>query len=410
MARKRIRLRLNDLPDTLLTIILSKIPFKQAVCCSVLSKRWKLLWTVLPNLKISSGDFSPSLCIGVVDNIFKLHSGLLERFEFNNLSFFTRDKIYEWICYAALKGVRELSIEKSTSCPYEVPISIFLCQRLRFLSLSNFLLTNIPDSFAGFAGLATLNLYNGEVKGKTIEMMLQLCPVLEILILCNCKGLDRLKIYSDSLISLNLSSKIAGIKANCPRLETLILLTKMLGSMIEAEFYLPGCVNLCTYLAHLERITTLESLRKITLLDFIHKHEVKILSEFPELEQLCIDSADCSALDLWLRDLANSSSLLRRESANSYLFLRLPATFSLENLKGVHLNMTLFYDPTPLLTSLLRHAPAMKTLLVSRKEGFDGINALQFLNRLLNFQREYTEIEILLSQNTLKEGCDFKKS
>ncbi|XP_059074793.1 F-box/LRR-repeat protein At3g26922-like [Cryptomeria japonica] len=400
MARKRIRLGLNDLPDSLLIFILSKISFKQAVRCSVLSKRWKFFWTVLPNLKFSTGDFSASSCSRAVDNIFKLHSGLLERFEFNKSSCTrrSRDKICEWISYAALKDVRELSIEESTSRPYEVPISIFLCQSLRFLALSNFLLTNMPDSFAGFAGLATLNLYNVEVRGKTIELMLQLCPVLEILILCKCKGLHRLQIYSDSLIFLNLSSEIAGIKANCPRLETLILSKKMWGSTVEAEFYLPSCLSLCTYVAQLKRITTLKSVRNITLLDLIRKYEVKILREFPDLEQLCFDTAGCSSSDFSYWEYLNS-------------FSKFSATFSLENLKRVHLNMTIFYDPTPLLTCLLPRAPAMKTLLVSRKKGFKSIKARQFLNRLGNFQREYTEIEILLSRNTLKEGrclsCEF---
>ncbi|GLJ19288.1 hypothetical protein SUGI_0346900 [Cryptomeria japonica] len=312
MARKRIRLGLNDLPDSLLIFILSKISFKQAVRCSVLSKRWKFFWTVLPNLKFSTGDFSASSCSRAVDNIFKLHSGLLERFEFNKSSCTrrSRDKICEWISYAALKDVRELSIEESTSRPYEVPISIFLCQSLRFLALSNFLLTNMPDSFAGFAGLATLNLYNVELK----------------------------------------------------------------------------------------RITTLKSVRNITLLDLIRKYEVKILREFPDLEQLCFDTAGCSSSDFSYWEYLNS-------------FSKFSATFSLENLKRVHLNMTIFYDPTPLLTCLLPRAPAMKTLLVSRKKGFKSIKARQFLNRLGNFQREYTEIEILLSRNTLKEGrclsCEF---
>ncbi|XP_059074795.1 F-box/LRR-repeat protein At1g55660-like [Cryptomeria japonica] len=392
MARKRIRLRLDDLPDSLLTIILSKIPFKQAVCCSVLSKRWKSLWTVLPSLKFSSGDFSPSLCSRAVDDIFKLHSGLLERFEFSILSFCTSNKICEWIRCGALKDVREMNIKESTLHPYEVPISIFLCNSLRFLVLSNFLLTNIPDSFAGFSGLATLNMYNVEVKDKTIERMLHLCPVLEILILYDCNGLERLKIYSDNLISLNLSSKIDGLKTNCPRLENLIIVKHRMRIMVEMEFYLTACLSLCTDVS-LERFTTLKSLRNITLLNFISKLDVNILREFPDLEQMCINSGDCSQLDYNDWQFKN-------------LFPEISATFSLENLRRVHLNMTLFYDPVPLLTCLLPHAPAMKTLLVSRKKGFDGINALQFLNGLLKFQREYTEIEIVLSRNYLKkETC-----
>lgn len=89
------------------------------------------------------------------------------------------------------------------------------------------------------------------------------------------------------------------------------------------------------------------------------------------------------------------------------------ATFSLENLKLVHLNMTLFYDPTPLLKYIIRLAPDMKALLVSRKKGFDGITARRFINRLMNLERPSTEMKIFISGNTLKEvrclNCDLEK-
>lgn len=301
MAPKRNRLGLNDLSDSLLIFILSKVPFKQAVHCSVVSKRWKFLWTFLPNLKFSSWDFdfSSSSCSCIVDGIFERHSGSLEVFEFSNYrSFCTNDKICEWIHRAALKDVREIRIEGSASCNsrVEVPTSIFLCNRLRSLALKRFLLTNIPDCFGGFTGLAALNLYNVELNDKTIELMLQLCPVLEIFLIDDCHGLKRLKICSDSLISFNLSdSWTKAITVSCPRLVSLILI-KMLGSTVEMEFSLPACLSLCTDVAQLEMFTTLKSLRKITFLNLISKHDVMILSEFPDLEQMCIDSPGCAAL------------------------------------------------------------------------------------------------------------------
>ncbi|GLJ19282.1 hypothetical protein SUGI_0346830 [Cryptomeria japonica] len=88
---------------------------------------------------------------------------------------------------------------------------------------------------------------------------------------------------------------------------------------------------------------------------------------------MCIDSAGYSASRFsrsWCGGSPESST-----------------TFQLENLKRFHLNMTLFYDPTPLLTYLLRVAPALKSLFLSREKGFDGTNALRFVNWLLNLRR-----------------------
>ncbi|GLJ19286.1 hypothetical protein SUGI_0346870 [Cryptomeria japonica] len=402
MAAKRNRLRLNDLPDSLLTLILSKVSLKEAVRCSIISKRWKLLWTFLPNLKFSSADFnfsSPIFSLSsftrIVDRIFYLHSSPLELLEFTEIPYsYIPVKISEWIHCAALKNVREINITDGDQV--EVPKSIFLCHSLRYLALKSFLLTNIPDCFGGFHGLTTLNFYNVELKDKTIELMLQLCPVLEILVLSRCDGLTRLKICSNSIISLNLSeSEIEAITANCPRLESFTLIKNYGRNIVQMEFYLPACSSLCTNVAKLEAFTTLKSLRKIAFLNLTSKSDVNILSEFPDLEQMCMVIPSYST---------------RRFSRSS--FSEISATFSLENLKWVHLNMSQFCDPTPLLSYLLRLAPAMKTLLVSRKRGFDGTKALRIVNSLLNLQRQCTETKILLSRNSLNEvrcvNCDEK--
>ena len=136
MARqRRNQPGLKDLSDELLISILGKLPLKQAMRCSVVSKRWKLLTTFLPNLKFSSTDFSDD----IIDGIFQRHSGSIELFEFRNTSppnsHVISHNICEWIQYAALKNVKEIKIEEILYPITEIPNSIFLCHQLRSPSL-----------------------------------------------------------------------------------------------------------------------------------------------------------------------------------------------------------------------------------------------------------------------------------
>ncbi|KAK6157860.1 hypothetical protein DH2020_012108 [Rehmannia glutinosa] len=68
MERKRIKASgeqnkpsidiLSDLPDDVICHILSFLPTKFSVATSILAKRWRLLWTHVPNIDIANGDFT----------------------------------------------------------------------------------------------------------------------------------------------------------------------------------------------------------------------------------------------------------------------------------------------------------------------------------------------------------------
>ncbi|GLJ19260.1 hypothetical protein SUGI_0346420 [Cryptomeria japonica] len=71
--------QLNDLPDDVLCLILSKLPLDQAIRCSVLSRKWELLSRSLPSL-IFSEDIFYSLAfrrrglVIIIDGILNSHS------------------------------------------------------------------------------------------------------------------------------------------------------------------------------------------------------------------------------------------------------------------------------------------------------------------------------------------------
>ena len=51
--------KLSTLPNNLLCLILSKIPFREVVQCSILSKRWRFLYIEMPNLDLSTYFLTP---------------------------------------------------------------------------------------------------------------------------------------------------------------------------------------------------------------------------------------------------------------------------------------------------------------------------------------------------------------
>ena len=62
MKKKKIAAvdRISDLPESLLCHILSFLPTKESVATSILSSRWKLLWTLVPKLDLESEEISAS--------------------------------------------------------------------------------------------------------------------------------------------------------------------------------------------------------------------------------------------------------------------------------------------------------------------------------------------------------------
>lgn len=57
MVRNKKRDRISNLPDLLVSHILSFLTIKEAVATSILSSSWKTLWTLVPNLHLDEDEF-----------------------------------------------------------------------------------------------------------------------------------------------------------------------------------------------------------------------------------------------------------------------------------------------------------------------------------------------------------------
>ncbi|KAF3436734.1 hypothetical protein FNV43_RR19481 [Rhamnella rubrinervis] len=123
---------INELPDEILVLILCFVSIKEAIRTSLVSRRWKNLWTKVPKLEFFCGhealkevlrppNFKMYEYVNLVNQVVKLHdTATLEAFtiRFPLDSNYSHD-IDRWVEYAARKQVKKLELDfcmKSRAC------------------------------------------------------------------------------------------------------------------------------------------------------------------------------------------------------------------------------------------------------------------------------------------------------
>ncbi|KAL2520133.1 F-box/FBD/LRR-repeat protein [Forsythia ovata] len=200
--------KLGSLPDSILSHILSFLDTESAIKTSVLSKRYRLLWTSLPCLDFKFfGHF--------IDQFSLFVNHVLARREPSNLSMFRLSLkkavgsafLDNCISYAAKHKVEHLRIRAYTNdSPSTLPRWLLNSSWLRILRLNNVTCYSmlLPKSLA-LPGLKVLWLknfvfsdenYNGELFSG--------CPSLETLILNKCwiRPDDKLKVLDVNCLNL----------------------------------------------------------------------------------------------------------------------------------------------------------------------------------------------------------------
>ncbi|XVE52507.1 hypothetical protein DITRI_Ditri02bG0127500 [Diplodiscus trichospermus] len=241
--------RLLSLPEGVLYNILSYLPTKTVVRTSVLSTKWRYLWTSFPCLNFDEftgfGGGSPraraTRFIRFVDWVLILHGASIETVHFNCSWQCSSSYIYMWIRAMVMRGVKEL--EFSVQHPYIVgsfvwlpraniqfPHCLFNCRTLVVLKLKfNGESLELPASIC-FPELKTVCLEKVLFKhGKLISKLFSNCPKLENLFLDRCAGSIILNISNHALKSLSIDTFGAPnwrcfrkIKVSCQNLESFV--------------------------------------------------------------------------------------------------------------------------------------------------------------------------------------------
>ncbi|PWA78683.1 F-box domain, FBD domain, Leucine-rich repeat domain, L domain-like protein [Artemisia annua] len=195
--------RISNLPDSILHLILSSLEStEEAVRTSILSTRWRYLWTALPSIDINcSRGLIRHMTYYCNKREFDefVHSVLsnrtlgLDSFRLCCLNYFDMSTIEGWIYAALLQKPKKihLSFSPRPGKNIELPHCLVTCdflevlslklyrRRLRFASMLNYITL--------FPRLKVLELNNVELPTKPQGFeFLERCPMLEDLRLINC--------------------------------------------------------------------------------------------------------------------------------------------------------------------------------------------------------------------------------
>jgi hypothetical protein len=244
--------RISNLPDSLLSHILSFLKIKEYVATSILSSRWKLVWTLVPIVEFDANEFKWKSSSSDKEQSPNQNQDQSYRFRFahivsrfcalrngNPIQKFRLlwrsldcDPIHvdTWIRATIACGLEELDLAICYGHPFYLPCTLFSYSKtLVVLKLSGYkIVVNPPSSSLSFPRVKILHLQLVKyAKQDSFSSLLRCCPVLQDLSVIadwfSCFWNYSFKIIVPTLKRLNLTLNIEFYKLviNAPALEYL---------------------------------------------------------------------------------------------------------------------------------------------------------------------------------------------
>ncbi|KAM7515371.1 hypothetical protein LguiA_004954 [Lonicera macranthoides] len=192
--------RLSKLPEVIITQILSFLSTRESVRTSILSTRWKYIWSSVPALDLMYSDFESKAYsrdvnfqkrnvidnfLNVVDRLLTGHSQhVLDKVQIDGSSSGTHDgaRINAWICAAIKRNVHKLHLLGLDSTkPHELHQSLLSSNALVVLKLNVNVILNFPMTSTCFPNLKVLELEDLVIfkDDTSAQNLISSCPVLE---------------------------------------------------------------------------------------------------------------------------------------------------------------------------------------------------------------------------------------
>ncbi|KAK9041856.1 hypothetical protein V6N11_016945 [Hibiscus sabdariffa] len=208
--------RISCLPDSILSHILSSLSTKAAVRTSVLSTRWRNLFTLVSNLNFEfdvqhmhwrerhkSSTVKSFMCF--VDRVLFFHTVNVDKFRLECGKRVDSDRIYGWISAALRRGVKHLDINIAFD-KFTLPGALFTCRTLVTLKLDSGFVLHVPKA-VHFPYLETLHLKSVEFSNDdSVSSLFSCCIALQDVVIekCNTENIDNFNISHHLLKKLTI--------------------------------------------------------------------------------------------------------------------------------------------------------------------------------------------------------------
>ncbi|CAL9236294.1 unnamed protein product [Arabidopsis halleri] len=330
---------ISSLPDEILQVILAFIPTKLAIRTSILSRRWRHVWSDTPSLSFFGGRCRPDS-----DSIDKTLSRYKARKMMSfELRFFDDyyPYVYSWIEFAMYRNVENLWLEH---CIYDVPDFFYINSSVKQLYVKSEYTDLDPKCSVSWTSLKILSLQTCNIYDEPFSKILSGSPNLETLRLYFCDELCVLDLSkSPRLKTLEIESKhFQGAKIVAPHIHSLRLRLTIsdfpytlvdVSSLTEAELDIDSVsperlntrfletivIKILEKVQNVEKLTFggnfLKALSHVDLHDFpfpkfkakvltldttISRYVisciVRVLQNSPELKKLTLRTMDCDAI------------------------------------------------------------------------------------------------------------------
>ncbi|XVF43346.1 hypothetical protein PTKIN_Ptkin02bG0033200 [Pterospermum kingtungense] len=426
---------ISNLPDNITERILARLPIRDAVRTSVLSRNWRYKWTTLPDLVFDAlgtddSTFYSYSALQVVDEdklvkviyrILSQHKGPIHKFSLSVRSLIkSYPDVDQWIkCFLSVNGIREFLLIFKDGNWYKIHSSIFSCANLRQLNLHCCVIPSPPPTFSGFNDLTCLHLERVSVSNEGFQNLIAKCPKLNTLFLKYVDGLDRLDIdYAPNLANLTFSGspKYICLK-NTPHLTIASISFTQLPNMINENIGNGRSISLINNLKFLSALRMF--IGGSYFLKFLGQGSVRKLlpSRFKNLYLVYFRALmfeDIDSLSSVLGLIASSPNLIKiivtaSSTGNSaadqelktvaeYLVGESRSIGCLMQLKYVEMKNIVGVGPEmELIKLILAKSPSLKHMKIAPNKTVDGFKEreLKIFKDLIRFPRASTIAEII---------------
>lgn len=207
---------ISDLPRNLVESILERMPVRDAARTSILSSKWRIIWTTISQLVLGNQFFEETFRVKpivhhdltkVVDKILLRRNGPIRKFVLclPVLPLNCSSDIDHWILFLSRNGIEGFTLDNSRNTLYKMHSCIYSCRELTQLKLANCIL-NPPRELSGFQKVIELEFDRVTFVNNMLRTLLSSSRLLERLLIKRCSGIGHLNIRAGNLKVLIMNS------------------------------------------------------------------------------------------------------------------------------------------------------------------------------------------------------------